>query len=126
MACHEIAALRLGLMDLVGIDDDAERAHELSELGALADAPGPLQAAIRAKSLGDLRRAYQAALSDLEERLARCAPGAKDRGYLQTLVVLTRKAELDLDNQIDQLTRMFRDLERMHDLVHEIYPVDEG
>ncbi|MFM2418636.1 MAG: hypothetical protein RL385_3359 [Pseudomonadota bacterium] len=125
MACHEIAALRLGLMAVVGIVDDAERAHELGELGYAANEPGPLKAAIEAKNLSALRDAYQASLAELEQRLSALLPGDKSRGYLQTLVVLTKKAELDLDNQIDQLNRFFRDLERMHDLVHEIYPVDQ-
>jgi hypothetical protein len=113
-------------MDLVGIVDEAERAHELAELGPLASADGPLKATLGARDLESLRRAYQASLAGLEERLTRLPSTDPSRSYLQTLLVLTRKAELDLDNQIDQLTRLFRDLERMHDLVHELYPVDEG
>jgi hypothetical protein len=36
--------------------------------------------------------------------------------------VLTRKVEQDLGNQIEMLTRFYRDLDEMHDFVHEIYP----
>ncbi len=43
MACHEIAGLRLGLMRIVGIDDEAERQHELAELGDGATKPGPIK-----------------------------------------------------------------------------------
>ena len=126
MACHELAALRLGLMDIVGIDDPAERAHELAELGPRADEEGPLKATLTARSLSALQRHYQSSLTDLEERLSQLPREHAGRGYLQTLMVLTRKAELDLDNQIDALTRLFRDLERMHDLVHELHPIEES
>ena len=43
-------------------------------------------------------------------------------GPVRTLVVLTRKVELDLQHQIESLTHLYRDLEEMHDFVHEIYP----
>ena len=45
--------------------------------------------------------------------------------YYRTLIVLTKKVELDLDNQIDGLSRLYRDLDEMHDFVHEIYPAIE-
>src|ERR1700733_7647242 len=48
MACHEIAALRLGLMKVLGIDDPAERAHELAELGDAANVPGPIASLMNA------------------------------------------------------------------------------
>jgi hypothetical protein len=41
MACHEIAALRLGLMRVLGRTDEAERQHELAELKGGAEEPGP-------------------------------------------------------------------------------------
>jgi hypothetical protein len=40
--------------------------------------------------------------------------------------VLARKVELDLAHQIDSLFHLYRDLEAMHDFVHEIYPAAEG
>src|SRR5437016_2860919 len=39
MACHEIAALRLGLMRVLGRHDEAERQHEIAELGDGAEMP---------------------------------------------------------------------------------------
>ena len=42
--------------------------------------------------------------------------------YLRTLIVLTKKVELELSHQIEGLTHLYRDLEEMHDFVHEIYP----
>jgi hypothetical protein len=120
MACHEIAALRLGLMRILGRRDDAERAHELAELGAAAETPGPICALATAPDLASLARDYAAALAILEERVA----GAPDP-YLRTLLVLTRKIDLDLAHHVDALTHLYRDLESMHDLVHELYPAED-
>jgi hypothetical protein len=126
MACHEIAALRLGLMTVLGHEDEAERQHELAELGDGAARPGPLQAMCHARDLAALRRCYEASIVALEERVAGTATGDARLPYLRTLIVLTRKVELELAHQIDGLLHLYRDLEAMHDLVHEIHPVAEG
>ena len=44
--------------------------------------------------------------------------------YYRSLIVLTKKVELDLINQIDSLTRFYSNLDEMHDFVHEIYPAE--
>jgi len=122
MACHEIAALRLGLMQVLGRQDEAERQHELAELGDGAAAPGPIRALCEAKSLATLKDRFDAAVSDLEQRVAATPVADPKLAYLKTLVVLTKKVELDLDNHIENLTRLYRNLEDMHDFVHELYP----
>ena len=124
MACHEIAALRLGLMRVIGIDDEAERQHELAELGSAAEAPGPVRALCGAGDLASLQRSYDAAVSGLEARVAATASDDPQLPYLRTLVVLTKKVELDLKHQIDSVAQLYRDLEAMHDFVHEIYPAE--
>jgi hypothetical protein len=124
MACHEIAALRLGLMRVLGRDDEAERQHELAELGTGIEAPGPVRSLCEASDLGSLKRFYEAALSDLNERVARTKGEDPKLPYLRSLVVLTKKVELDLSNQIDAMSRLYRDLDEMHDYVHEIYPAE--
>jgi hypothetical protein len=124
MACHEIAALRLGLMRVLGVDDEAERQHELAELGAAADAPGPVRALCGATDLASLQRFYDAAVSGLEARVAGTPVDHPQLPYLRTLVVLTKKVELDLQHQIGSVNQLYRDLEAMHDFVHEIYPAD--
>jgi hypothetical protein len=126
MACHEIAALRLGLMTVLGHDDEAERQHELAELGDGAARPGPVQAMVRATDLAALQRCYEASIAELEQRVATTAAGDAKLPYLRTLIVLTRKVELDLGHQIDALFHLYRDLEAMHDFVHEIYPAAEA
>lgn len=124
MACHEIAALRLGLMTVLGHHDEAERQHELAELGDGAAHPGPVRAMCGATDLAQLRRFYEAAIAGLEQRVATTPATDPRLPYLRTLIVLTRKVELDLRHQIDGLHHLYRDLEAMHDFVHEIYPAD--
>jgi uncharacterized protein DUF3209 len=124
MACHEIAALRLGLMRVLGLKDEAARQHELAELGDGASQPGPIRAMCDAADLESLRRFYEAAVSMLEERVAGTRPEDTKLPYLRSLIILTKKVELDLASQIDNLTRLFTELEQMHDFVHEIYPAD--
>jgi hypothetical protein len=124
MACREIAGLRLGLMRLLGLKDEAARQHELAELGDDADQPGPVHSMCAANDLESLRSFYEAAISVLEERVAATSPNDPKLPYLRSLTILTKKIELDLSNQVDALTRLFNDLEQMHDFVHEIYPGD--
>jgi hypothetical protein len=111
-------------MRLLGRDDEAERQHELAELGDAAEHPGPLRTLCRTGDLSSLKLAYDAAVAALEERVSATPAGAAELPYLRTLIVLTRKFELDLQQQIDGLARLYRDLETMHDFVHEIYPAE--
>ena len=124
MACHEIAGLRLGLMRVLGLRDEAARQHEWAELGDGADRPGPVRSMCEAQDLDRLRRFYESAVSMLEERVATIGAGDAKLAYLRSLVILTKKVEMELANQIDSLTRLFHDLEQIHDFVHEIYPAD--
>ena len=123
MACHEIAALRLGLMKLLGIDDEAERSHELAELGDAATRPGPLASLAKANNLDALVKLFSTSLVELNERVARAAPDDPKLGYYRSLMVLTKKVELELRAQADGMARLNRELEEMHDFVHEIFPV---
>ena len=122
MACHEVAALRLGMMNVLGIDDDAERQHELAELGAAAEEAGPLRSLAQARSLGQLERMYAASLTRLAETVARTRADDPKLPYYRSLLILTTKVELDLRNQVESMTRLWRDLEEMHDYTHEIFP----
>jgi hypothetical protein len=125
MACLEIAALRLGLMKILGRDDAAERQHELAELGEACTRPGPLASLCEAGNLQRLKQFYEQAVSSLEERLAETSADDPKVPYLRSLAILTKKVELDLANQIENVLRLYRDLEQMHDFVHEIYPVGD-
>jgi hypothetical protein len=122
MACHEIAALRLGLMQVLGRKNESERQHEMAEIGAGAEAPGPIRSLCQARDLASLQSFFAAALSELNIKVAATRPDDPQLPYYRTLVVLTKKVELELSGQIDALTRLFHDLDEMHDVVHEIFP----
>jgi Protein of unknown function (DUF3209) len=122
MACHEIAALRLGLMKILGINDEAERAHELAELGDAAHTPGPIASLLAASDLETLVTLFSTSLTDLGEKVARAKQDDPKLPYLRSLLVLTKKVELELRAQVDGLVRVNRELEEMHDFVHEIFP----
>lgn len=124
MACRELAALRLGLMRTIGIDDEAERQHELAELGEHASTMGPLRSMSEATSLESLKKYYDAAISQLEEKVAATDAADPKLGYYRTLLVTTKKVELDLANQIENFARFYRDLDQIHDFIHEIYPAE--
>lgn len=124
MACHEVAALRLGLMNILGIDDSSERQHELDELGPAIDEVGPIQSLTRATNFAALRQIYETSVTQLEEKVARTATDDPKLGYYRTLVVLTKKVELDLQSQERSLRQLYIDLDEMHDFVHEIYPAE--
>jgi hypothetical protein len=125
MACHEVAALRLGLMNVLGIADEAERQHELAELGAAAHAPGPIQSLTQARDFGELKRLYESSLTLLQEKVARTAADDAQLPYLRSLMILTKKVELELAGHAEVMARFYRDLEELHDFVHEIYPAKE-
>ena len=122
MACHEIAALRLGLMQVLGVRDEAERAHEVAELGDALHKPGPLQSLAKATDMDSLARLYAAAVAQLGDAVAKTPDNDPKLPYLRTLIVLTKKVELELNAHIKGLSGMWHELEEMHDFVHEIYP----
>ncbi len=124
MACHEIAALRLGLMQVIGIRDEAERQHETAELGDALERPGVLRSLATARDMESMAHLYATAVTELSEKVARTPPADPKLPYLRSLVILTKKVELDLRKTIDDASRLFRDLEEMHDFVHEIYPAE--
>jgi len=125
MACHEVAALRLGLMNVLGIVDEAERQHELAELGNAAEAPGPVRSLAQARDFAQLGRFYDGALAELAEKVARMPAGDPKLAYYRSLLILTKKVELELAGQRASLERMYRDLEELHDYVHEIFPAKD-
>ncbi|RHX91431.1 DUF3209 domain-containing protein [Leptospira yasudae] len=123
MACHEVAALRLGMMNVIGIKDEATIRHERAEIGEDAlGAPGPIRSLAEAKDLESLIKFYEASLSDLEETISKTSKDDPKMSYYRSLLILTKKVELELKNSLLSFQNLFRDLEEMHDFVHEIYP----
>jgi hypothetical protein len=112
-------------MNVLGIADEAERQHELAELGAAAHAPGPIQSLTQARDFGELKRLYESSLTLLQEKVARTAADDAQLPYLRSLMILTKKVELELAGHAEVMARFYRDLEELHDFVHEIYPAKE-
>ncbi|EMP06641.1 hypothetical protein LEP1GSC124_1297 [Leptospira interrogans serovar Pyrogenes str. 200701872] len=42
--------------------------------------------------------------------------------YYRSLLILTKKIEFELKNSVFIFQNFFRDLEEIHDFVHEIFP----
>lgn len=124
MACHEIAALRLGLMTILGINDPTEKEHEMAELGADAHKPGPIQSLLKSTNLAELRQNYENSLVDLEAKVSAMDATDPALPYYRTLIVTTKKIELDLRSHAAMLQRLYQDMEEVHDVIHEIYPAD--
>ncbi|WP_080634519.1 DUF3209 family protein [Leptospira weilii] len=123
MACHEIAALRLGMMNVIGIRDEAAIRHERAEIGEdRLNAPGPIRSLAEAKDFESLIKFYEASLTDLEETISKTKKDDPKMAYYRSLLILTKKIEFELKNSIFTFQNLFRDLEEIHDFVHEIFP----
>ena len=131
MSCHELAALRLGFMTILGRDNIAERLHEEAELGDVLQQEGPLKTLAKSSNIAMLQKRYTNTLVFLEEKVTKLLHTNKEGGlpevekkiaYLQTLLVLTRKVEMDLKRMQQDMEIFYQNLEDIHDFVHEIYP----
>lgn len=125
MTCHELEALRLGLMSVLGIDDESTRRHAEEELGDALEAEGPIPALAGADTLSELRRHLDAALVDLEEDVAAADPDDPDADYLRGRLVAVRNAERSLDRLADSGESLLDDLGAAHRALHEAFPADE-
>lgn len=123
MTCHEIEALRLGLMNSLGVDDDAARKHAREELG---DEPAPHIAALAdADTLVDCRRHLDAALVELEEEIATADADDPAYDYLRGRLVAVRDAEAALGRLLDHGEGLLGGLGESHETLHEAFPADE-
>lgn len=121
MACHEIGALRLGLMNVLGIEDKALRQHDENEVGEALNIKGPIQSLSRAQNFKELKVFFGNTLNDLEHKIANISPDNKDLPYYRSLLILNKKIELDMEAQLKGLEAFYKNLDEMHDFVHEIY-----
>ena len=125
MSCDEIEALRLGLMNVLGTEDDAVRQHAEKELGDALDGSGPIAALASAESLAGLQRHLDAALVDLEEEVAAMDADDPEYDYTRGRVVAVRDAERSLARLVDGGESFLSDLGDTHHTLHETFPVDE-
>ena len=84
--------------------------------------PGPIASLMAATDLEALVALYGNSLVDLGEKVARTTKDDPKLPYLRSLLVLTKMVELELRAHVDGLARVNRELEEMHDFVHEIFP----
>jgi len=122
MACHEIAGLRLGLMNVLGIKDENEKKHELAELGKAATAPGPIAPMIKAQTLGELKQLYTQSLIHLAEKVSKTKENDPKIGYYRALMVMTKQVELDLNRLTNDMNQFYKELDEVHDYMHEVFP----
>ncbi len=123
MTCHEIEALRLGLMNSLGVDDAAARKHAREELG---ENPEPHIAALAdAETLAACRRHLDTALVELEAEVTSTDEDDPEYDYLRGRVIAVRDAVGALDRLIDHGEGFLEDLGDSHHALHETFPVDE-
>ncbi|MCG1003701.1 MULTISPECIES: DUF3209 family protein [Halobacterium] len=123
MTCHELEALRLGLMNVLGTDDRSAREHAEKELEGHLD--GPIEGLANAESLSALQRHLDAALVDLEEQVAATDDSDPEYDYLRGRLVAVRDAERSLARVANHGDSLLADLGETHHSLHDAFPGDE-
>ncbi|AUG46221.1 cobalamin biosynthesis protein [Haloarcula rubripromontorii] len=123
MSCYEIEALRLGLMNVLGTEDDHARQHAEQELEG--HMTGPIEALAGAETLAAIERHLDAALVDLEEEIAATDEDDPEYDYLRGRLVAVRDAERAVSRITMQGEDVLAGLGEAHDVLHEAFPVDE-
>jgi len=123
MSCHEIEALRLGLMNVLGTEDRSVREHAERELEGHLD--GPIEALANAETLSAIERHLDAALVDLEAEIAATDPTDPEYDYLRGRLVAVRDAERAVRRLTGQGESVLDGLGEAHDVLHETFPVEE-
>jgi hypothetical protein len=123
MACQELEALRLGLMNVLGTEDAAVREHAERELDD--ELPGPVEALAEADSLAAVQRHLDAALVDLEAEVAETDADSDEYDYVRGRLVAVRDAERAVARLADQGESLLEGFGEAHHLLHEAFPVDE-
>jgi len=123
MSCHEIEALRLGLMTVLGTEDDHARQHAKSELEGHME--GPIEALANATTMAAIERHLDAALVDLEEEIARTDADSPEYDYMRGRLVAVRDAERAVSRITAQGEDVLDGLGEAHDLLHEAFPVED-
>ncbi len=123
MSCYEIEALRLGLMNVLGVGDDSAREHAENELEGHRE--GPVRGLAEADSLAEIRRHLDAALVDLEEEVAAMESDDPEYDYTRGRLLAVRDAERAVARLSRQGESIVDGLGDAHDTLHETFPVEE-
>jgi hypothetical protein len=119
MACAELEALRLALMNLNGTVDESVRQHAEAEIGDELEANGPIAALANATTLDEIQRHLDAALIDLEEAAMAADPDDPDGAYLRGRVVAVRDAKRTVRRLRRRTDDLLDDLGEAHHTLHE-------
>jgi hypothetical protein len=123
MSCYELEALRLGLMNVLGTEDESARQHAEKELdGHLT---GPIEGLSNAQTLQAIERHLDAALVDLEEEIATTDSDDPEYDYLRGRLVAVRDAEQAVQRLRTQGESVLDGLGETHHVLHEAFPVEE-
>ncbi|XGI83111.1 DUF3209 family protein [Halorutilales archaeon Cl-col2-1] len=125
MSCQEIEALRLGLMNVIGIEDRSAERHAEKELGDALEEDGPLKALANAESLSEIQRHLDAAIVDLEDKVANADESRDDYEYLRGLLLTLRETEKTVERLSENAETFFEGLSDSHEKLHETFPVEE-
>ncbi|MDQ2051418.1 DUF3209 family protein [Natronolimnohabitans sp. A-GB9] len=123
MSCHEIEALRLGLMNVLGVGDESTREHARKELEGHLD--GPIEGLVEAETLTELERHLDATLVDLEEEVAAMDADDPEYDYTRGRLLEVRNAERAIERLRVQGGSIVDGLGEAHDTLHETFPVEE-
>ena len=125
MSCDEIEALRLGLMNVLGTDDESVRRHAENELGEVLEEAGPISALANADSFAELQRHLDSALVELEEEVAAADRESQAYDYTRGRLVAVRDAERSLARLAHSGVAFLENLGETHHTLHETVPTDE-
>jgi hypothetical protein len=125
MACAELEALRLALMNLTGTVDESVKNHAEAEIGDELEAGGPIAALAEAETLDEIQRHLEAALIDLEEEAMAADATDPDGAYLRGRVVAVRDAERTVRRLRNRTDDLLDDLGEAHHTLHETFPTEE-
>ena len=125
MACEELEALRLALMNITGATDESVRQHAEAEIGDALEEGGPIAALAAASTLDEAERHLDAALLELNEEAMAADPTDRDGAYLRGRVVAVRDAARTLRRLRADTDSFLDDLGEAHHTLHETFPVEE-
>ena len=109
-------------MNVIGINDLKEKQHELSELGDAVNRPGPVASMLNTQNLIDLKKLYEQSLTMLAEKVAKLPASDSKLGYYRALMVTNKKIELELTRLIGDLNSFYKELDEVHNFMHEVFP----
>ena len=125
MACEELEALRLALMNITGTTDESVRQHAEAEIGDALEEGGPIAALAAASTLDEAERHLDAALLELNEEAMAADPTDRDGAYLRGRVVAVRDASRPRRRLRAETDSFLDDLGEAHHTLHETFPVEE-